>query len=339
MRPARCACATAGWSAMSVAPSLHGMAILFGAALAAQAGERPPLWFTGEVRAASAEAILVPPSNSSPVVLRYFVPEGQMVEPGDVLVRIDPGQSAVQVRQLESQLTLLRATAGKDIAALEVLAADAEKALIDAEAALAKARIDADIPRAHIAGLDFDRYQGELERAEREHRLKQVELAAAREAVGRKRADAELEAGKLEAELLYHQAQVANAEQRAESRGRVVHGFDSWRGNRFEEGASANPGNRIGDVVGEGAMEIRAWVLEPDRRGLGEGQPVKLRFDALPGRTATGRIERISGAPESRAQWGDGRYFSVDIALAGEAELPLLPGMSVLVEAMPEASP
>lgn len=324
---------------MSVAPRLILSAALIGLAGAAWADAPLPLWFTGEVRAASAEAILVPPSNSSPVVLRYFVPEGRLVEPGEVLVRIDPGQSASQVRQLESQLTLLRATADKDIAALQVVAADAERALIDAEAALAKARIDAAIPRAHIAGLDFDRYQGELERAQREHRLKQAELAAAGEAVARKRADADLEASKLEADLLYHRAQVANAEQRAETRGRVVYGFDSWRGNRFEEGASANPGNRIGDVVGEGAMEIRAWVLEPDRRGLREEQQVRLRFDALPGHTAMGRIERISGAPESRAQWGDGRYFSLDIALAEDTDLPLLPGMSVQVETTLEANP
>ncbi len=307
-------------------------------ACAAAPAAAAPLWFTGEVRAADAEAILVPPSNSSPVVLRYFVPEGSLVQPGDVLVRIDPGQSATQLRQIESQLLLLRATAEKDLAALEVAAIDAEKAQVDADAALAKARIDAAIPRQHLSGLDHDRYQGELARAEREAALKQGELDAAREAVRRKRADAELEASKLEADLAYHGAQVANAEQRAERAGRVVYGFDSWRGNRYEEGASAHPGNRIGEVVGEGAMEVRAWVLEPDRAVLRDGQPVALHFDALPDRPAGGRIVRIGGAPEPRAQWGDGRWFTVEIALDDPA-LPLLPGMSVRVAAAAETPP
>ena len=43
----------------------------------------------GEVRAIDAESIWVPPSDSSPVVLRFFAAEGSHVEPGDLLVRID----------------------------------------------------------------------------------------------------------------------------------------------------------------------------------------------------------------------------------------------------------
>ena len=290
------------------------------------------IWFTGELQALESESIIVPPSNSSPVVLRYLAPEGELVEPGEVLVRIDPGNSATQVSQLESQLLILEATAARDIAALAVAAADAERALVDADAALAKARIDAGIPRQHLSALDFDRYQGELERAEREQALKREELQAARAAIERKRNDARLEADKLRADLVWHSSQVQNAEQRAETRGRVVYGFDAWRGHRYEEGASAHPGNKVGEVVGAGGFEVRGHVLEADRAGLAVEQAVQLHFDAFPGRRFSGRIVRISGAPEARAQWGEGRYFSVDIEL-GEA-LPdnALPGMSVRIE-------
>lgn len=300
---------------------------------AAHADEPRTIWISGEVRAAQAEAIYVPPSNSSPVALRYFAPEGASVKPGDVLVRIDPGQSASMVRQTEAQLEQVRATAAKDIAALQVAAADAERALIDADAAFAKAKIDAAIPREHLSALDFDRYQGELERATREQALKQQELATANEAVERKQRDAALEADKLVADLEYHRAQVANSEQRAETAGTVVHGFDPWRGTRYDEGASANMGQRIGEVVGSGAMEVRAYALEPDRAGLVEGQSVALHFDAFPDRVAQGRIARISGAPDSRAQWGDGRYFTIDVEMPGTDLPPLLAGMSVRVEA------
>jgi HlyD family secretion protein len=298
------------------------------------ASEPRTVWISGEVRASQAEAIYVPPSNSSPVVLRYFVPEGAEVKPGDVLVRIDPGQSAAQLVQTESQLEQVRATAAKDIAALQVAAADAERALIDADAAQAKAKIDAAIPRQHLSALDHDRYQGELERATREQALKQREHATAIAAVERKRRDAALEADKLVADLAFHRAQVANAEQRAETAGTVVHGFDPWRGTRYDEGASANMGQRIGEVVGSGAMEVRGYALEPDRAGLAEGHPVTLHFDAFPGRSAAGKIVRISGAPDSRAQWGDGRYFTLDIEFGQSADLPLLAGMSVRAEAV-----
>ncbi|MCK7592384.1 HlyD family secretion protein [Pseudomarimonas salicorniae] len=312
---------------VSVKGRLFGLLLLGGLALPAVA-----VTFTGELQALQSESVIVPPSSSSPVVLRYVAPEGELVEPGDVLVRIDPGNSASQVLQLEAQLALQEATVARDVAVLQVAAADAERGLLDAEAALSRARIDAGIPREHLSALDHDRYRGELERATREAALKKEELAAAREAIVRKRRDATLEADKLRADLAWHRSQVENAEQRAESRGRVVYGFDSWRGTRYEEGASAHAGTKIGEVVGEGGFEVRGWLLEPDRAGVSMEQEVMLHFDAFPGRPVRGRIERISGAPEPRAQWGDGRYFEIDVRLLDPAPEGALPGMSVRIE-------
>ena len=303
--------------------------------LALAPAARAAVLITGEVRAENAQGIYVPNSDSSPVVLRYYVPDGAQVQAGDVLVRIDPGGSATQIRSLELQIEQAQARAEKEIAELQVKAIDSERALVDAEAALAKAKVDAAIPRAHLSGLDYDRYQGELQRATHERALKQTELAAAQEALQRRRADGALEVKKLEADKLYHEAQVANAEQRAEQAGTVIHGFDNWRGGRYDEGSSAHSGTRIGEVVGAGGMRVRAYALEPDRAGLSEGQTVTLSFDALPGVVTPGRIERIAGAPEPKAEWGEGRWFSLDIDLPDGGDLPLKPGMSVRVAAAP----
>ena len=220
------------------------------------------------VKSLDAQPIYTPPSNSWPVVLRYYVPEGSVVAAGDPLVRIDPGQSLTQVRLLLAQIEQAGARAEKETAELQVKAIDAEVALVDAHTALEKARIDAAVPREHVSALDHDRYQGEFERATREHALKQRELEAARAAVARRRSDARLEIDKLEADLRYHEAQVANAEVRAERAGVVVHGFDNRRGGRIDEGASAGPGTQIGEVVGDGPMGVLAWALEPDRAQL-----------------------------------------------------------------------
>ena len=69
-------------------------------------------------------------------------------------------------------------------------------------------------------------------------------------------------------------------------------------------------------------------------RGLAVGQPVTLAFDAMPGRKVTGRIAFISGAPDRRPEWGEGRYFTLDITLDAHT-LALMPGMSVRVTATP----
>jgi hypothetical protein len=95
-------------------------------------------------------------------------------------------------------------------------------------------------------------------------------------------------------------------------------------------------GSKAGEVVSGGEMDVRAWDLEPDRRGLVEGQHVDLAFDALTGRKVAGRITSIGGAPDRKPEWGEGRYFTLDISLDAR-QLGLLPGMSVRVLAKPQA--
>ncbi len=311
--------------------------LLAGLCLAVLAGSVHAVVLTGEVRAIDAQQILTPQSNSSPVVVRYYVPEGERVKKGDVVLRIDPGQSASRIPDLEAEIEQTLAKNAKDVAELQVKAVQAETELVDAEAELATARLDARIPRELISALDYDRYQGDLDRTTREAALKRKQLEAARAAVQRSIEDGQLQVRKLELERDYHTAMVRTSEVKADRDGVVVHGFNNnWIGGRIDEGSSTMPGSKAGEVVSSGRMSVRAWALEPDRRGLKVGQPVDLSFDALPGQRVPGRIEFISGAPERKPEWGEGRYFTVDVTLDSNT-LTLMPGMSVRVIARPQA--
>lgn len=312
--------------------------LLAGLCLAALAVSAHAVVLTGEVRAIDAQQILTPQSNSSPVVIRYYVPEGERVKKGDVVLRIDPGQSASRIPDLEAEIEQTLAKNAKDVAELQVKAVQAETELVDAEAELATAKLDARIPRELISALDYDRYQGDLDRTTREAALKRKQLDAARAAVQRASSDGQLQVRKLELERDYHTAMVRTSEVKADRDGVVVHGFNNnWIGGRIDEGSSTMPGSKAGEVVSSGRMNVRAWALEPDRRDLKVGQPVELSFDALPGKRVPGRIEFISGAPERRPEWGEGRYFTVDVTL-DSGSLALMPGMSVRVIARPPAA-
>ncbi|MDQ3510201.1 MAG: HlyD family efflux transporter periplasmic adaptor subunit [Pseudomonadota bacterium] len=303
-------------------------------ALALAGGSAAAVVITGEVQAVDAQVIITPQSNTSPVVLRFYLPEGTQVKKGEVVLRIDPGNAAAQIRTLGSQIEQAGARRDKEVAELQVKALDAQLALVDADAALAVAKIDAAIPKALISGLDHDRHQGELDRAVREAALKSRELEIARAAVARRGEDGRLEIQKLQVQRDFHAVQERSAEVRADRDGIVRHGFNNnWIGGRIDEGSSTMPGSKAGEVVSGGAVRVRAWALEPDRRGLQVGLPVQLAFDALPGARAEGRITAIAGAPDRRAEWGNGRYFQIDIDIGAEGptELPLLPGMSVRV--------
>lgn len=291
--------------------------------------------FSGEVRAADAQDVFTPPSMSSPVVLRYYAPDATPVNKGDVLLRIDAGPAEAQLHTLQAQLEQTTTKNAKEIADLELKQADAELALADAQAERDTAATDAIIPKSLISALDYDRHQGDMKRTERVLTLKKQEVADARAAVERRKQDSELELFRQRLSLKFNQDQVTDAVVRAERAGTLIHGFDNVFGNggRFEEGSSSYPGNKVGEVVGTGGeFTVHGWVLEPDRTGLYNGEAVNLRFDALPHALLEGHIRSISGTSTTKNEWGNGRYYEVDIALPAQINLPLRQGMSVQVD-------
>lgn len=288
---------------------------------------------TGVVRASDSEAIFAPMAETSPVTLRYLAKDGSPVKRGDTLVRIDPGAALSQHESLLAQIAQTKARIEKEVAEFAVREVDAELALVDAEAGLERAEVDAAIPSDYIARIDFDRYKGELERARRDLELKRGEVQAAGAAVKRRLEDGELELAKLRADLNYAATAIRLSEQKAETNGVVVFEFNAWTGQRYQEGSTTNAGQPIGEVVRPGAFNVRAYALEPDRRDWEVGQEVRLSFDAIHGKTLHGRVLRISGTTQAKAEWGAGRYFVIDIGLPERHGLPLRPGMSVRVMA------
>lgn len=292
-----------------------------------------PVVMTGAVRARDAEAIFAPMAETSPVTLRQLAKDGSLVSPGDILVRIDPGGALSQQQSLFAQIAQTEARIEKEVAELAVREVDAKLALVDAEASLAKAKVDAAIPSEYIARIDLDRYQGELERARREVELKRNEVQAASNALARRRQDGLLEVAKLKADLDYAATSIKLSEQKAESTGVVIYEFNPWSGQRYQEGSTANAGQRIGEVVRGDAFDIRAYAFEPDRRGLTLNQVVAITFDAIRGKSVEGRITAIGNTPQTKAEWGAGRYFVIDISLPGGHGLALRPGMSARIVA------
>ncbi|MFL6635706.1 MAG: HlyD family secretion protein [Massilia sp.] len=301
------------------------------AATAAMAADTRPVLISGEVEALDSQTIFVPPSNSSPVVIRNFLAEGTQVKQGDVVLRIDSA-STTNIDQLRMDRERARAKTDSETATLEVAAVEADKALVNAQAALDKAKVDAALPKQQITALDYDRHQAELDRATRDLVIKQDNLKNARAAVARRKEDGALEVKKLQINEAFQLAQVAQSEVRATRDGVVVHGYSPFNGERMDEGSTAWPGNAAGTVLGDGRMVVTAWVLEADRPHLRDGQAVSLRFDALPGVVVAGRLASITSAPEAKPRWGLGRYFRARIALPDDHGLPLVAGMSVLVE-------
>lgn len=299
---------------------------------------------TGKVRSLGAQPIYAPPSiTSSMVTLQFYVDDGTLVEKGDPVLRIDASAAAGKLQSLHDQIDKTRADNAQKLAQLELDVIDARIALVNARAAKKKAAVDAGIPANLIPAIDYDRYQGTYTSAKRKLKLAEGKLADARAALERQRNSGAIALRQLTLKLEFNQAQVDVATVYAEKDGMVVHSFrqllfGGQQKGRFEQGTSAFSGARVGSVVSPGSdYAVRAWVLEASRGQVHEGQQVRLKFDALPGASLTGTVTAISGSAAPKAEWGDGRYYQVDIKAEGLDDLALLPGMSARVNTDLEA--
>ena len=290
-----------------------------------------PVLIPGEVQVVDAQAILVPSTNINPVPIRFFVPEGTHVKAGDVVLRID-SQADGQSEQIELQLVQARENSLKEVADLEIKKIEAEKLLVQAKAALGKAKIDASLPKEQISALDYDKYQGEKERATRDLEVKEKALLNAKEAIIRKQEDGALNVKKFELQLAQSKVQQEEAEVRAKRDGVVIHGYSSWGGGRIDEGGQAPMGDTAGRIVSNGQQIIVAWILEADRHFVEVNQKMKVSFDAISNKYLIGTLKRLSSAPEARTVWGKGRYFKAEIHLPENHGLTLFSGMSALME-------
>jgi multidrug resistance efflux pump len=292
-----------------------------------------PVILSGEVQAADSQSIIVPPSNSSPTVVRFFVPEGQAVKKGDVVLRIDAstGGGLTEVK-LQQQLEQAKVRAARELSNHRVSILDAEIALAQAHAALAKSVVDAALPQKFLSTLDYDRYQNEAKRAVADYQQKQRALEAARLTADNAARDFRVEQETIAIDLAYTQSMKSKAEVIAQQDGIVVHGYSEWRGRRIDEGESVQIGNEAGKIISGAERAIVAWALEADRNYLSVGQQMSVFVDALHDRRIDTVIKSISDTPEPRSQWGTGQYFTIRLELNDAQAQGLVPGMSIRVE-------
>jgi RND family efflux transporter MFP subunit len=90
---------------------------------------------------------------------------------------------------------------------------------------------------------------------------------------------------------------------------------------RVEAGDVVAPQTRLFTVANVSTLVVRVPVSELDVTALGEGDPVDVVLDALPGRAVEGRIRRVFPAADSVT-----RLVPVEVALTGGAARDVRPG-------------
>ncbi len=241
-------------------------------------------------------------------VVQVLVQEGQMVERGAVLIRIDPSAFAANVRRAEASVSQARARE-----------AQARSQLLQARTAAERAE--------QLSSGDQLISRAELDQARTQAQVAEGELQAARFGVS--------------------QAQAALSEARDQASKTTISAPMAGRVTRLniEEGETAvvgtmnNPGSLLLTIADLSTMQATVKVDETDVPGITVGDSTAVRIDAFPGQSFPGRVTRIGNSSIQPLTGAQGSEETVDYEVEITLDNPpaeLRPDLSATAEIVTE---
>ncbi len=198
-------------------------------------------------------------------VIQLAVEEGQWVNRGDLLLRIDPSQYEAAVHQAEAGVAQNRARQA------------------EARAQLLKAQADQRRAEQLAQGRDLIAAQ-EVDNARTQAQVAVATLQAAQFAVQQAQATLSQASDNLRKTTIV-----------APMTGRVTR-LNIHEGETAIIGTMNNPGSLLLTVADPSAMEAKVKVDETDVPGISVGDSAALRIDAFPDQVFTGRVTRIGNS-------------------------------------------
>jgi HlyD family secretion protein len=273
-------------------------------------------------------------------VAEVRVREGDRVKAGQLLVRLDLGETSVAVERDRSALSAAQAhlqdlEVGSRRAEIEVAQAEVE----DRRAALELARRELERQGTLLRGkvgtqADFDRASTTADRAEAALRMSRERLELLRQGSRRWQTEqARREVGRAGAVLKQSETLAKEAEIRAPADGVVLHRV-------AEPGLLLAAGQPALTLAFADRLYVRTFIPETKLGRVRTGQPARVSVDAFPGRTFPARVTEISPDAEFTPKPVETREERVNLVYAAEVDLdagwnaPLVPGQpaEVVVE-------
>lgn len=289
------------------------------------------------------------------VVTEMRMQDNAVVKAGDVLLRLDPADAAVQIERLKAQVAQADAaiaTSAAQAAQARAQAAATGSQVTQAEAVLARTELEAKRSQALFGAELRATSKQELDAALAARDVARADLAArkasanaAKEAVAAAesaRQSAAAQKAATLAQLKDAQNQLGYVEVKASSDGRI--------GKRtVEVGQRVQPGQQLAAIV-----EPETWIVanfkETQLARMKPGQKVHVKIDAFPGQDLLAKVD--SFAPASGASFAllppdnaTGNFTKIvqrlpvklvfepqSLQALGEAASRIVPGLSVQVE-------
>ena len=227
-------------------------------------------------------------------VIAISVREGERVKAGDLLIRLDLGDTALAVERDRHGVESARARLQDlSVGSREAEVAAAEAAVTDKRAAvdLAKREVQRQeylLSRQVGAERDYDRAKTELDRAEAAVRISEEQLALTREGFRRwQTAQARSEVDRAQAQLRQSEVVARESDIRAPADGIVMH-------RMVEPGQLLAAGQTGMTIALTGRLYVRTFVPETKLGLVRHGLPARVTVDAFPGESFEAVVTEIA---------------------------------------------
>ncbi len=289
------------------------------------------LTFSGELQAVSSKAISTPALTSQwSFRIAHLIPEGSIVEPGEVLVRFDATELELKRLELEQKREEARIKIAQKTAEIETRRQDLLLALAQAERNFNIDKLYADVDTQLVPRAKAEEYQFKLAKSSLELEKARAKLTDL-DATG----ESELEVVRLEfnrADLMLKRnvTEIERLTVRADTPGLVVY-ERLWDGRKVQLGETLYKGWPIIRLPDMSRVRVRAIVHDSDFPLLEEGMPARITLDASPGEVFSGRLSRLTEVSKPVNRQSEMNVFLVDFLLDQSAPI-MKPGMTARVE-------
>ena len=295
-----------------------------------------PPYLTGVVDDAESQVIEMPRLPGMwQRQIAWLAPEGSTVAPGDLVVRLDPGDLITQEEAAQTNLEQQRLHAQRQLAETLLAILDAETAVVEAESAVRIAQIDAEIPAQATRQLDHDQDQLDLATAQHALARARATLSDKKQQHAEAQPVTEMTVARAESEWQRLRRAIEQTQVRAEGAGLFIHGENPFTGTKIFAGETLPPTVKIAEVASRQALRFRFWIHEADILRISVGTEILVTPDAIPTSAIAARVDWTSKQATTRSEWSQGGYFELLALPIEPVPGDLIPGMAAMAAVKP----